>query len=342
MTARNLGSILKRFWRVVLALTLVFAAAVPAFSILLSKPVFVAEASLFISEPSGGISTANLISFAQPIAQEECSSLSEENLFVSVSPESGSSPKSLVFRAEGSIENEVVNLVNRAVAATRKKIDASLLSLEEKRKELLSADTSDERQILVYDPDFSFEYIICAVEEASSATDEAPSLAKMVLAGGLVGFFLALAILIVIDCVRKPIKDTDDIGKLVPLPCVEAWEPKRLGARIRTVLYARLGEGFHSVALVPLSEGESEYALSLIDEPIPKQGFAGSTMSDCSFAFVACEPLSVSSDAMLASCEADAALILVRLWQDTRSDLEATISELALSSANVIAVVIMH
>ena len=181
---------------------------------------------------------------------------------------------------------------------------------------------------------------------------------KYLLVGILAGLFLGICIVVIIDLVRRPVKSVEGMQDLVELPVLEklpAESGERLLANIR---FASKKDDLARVCVVPLGDRAlADEVAALLDAAMVAevgQGPAVNTSSDDGrgsafavaeeavrdrFVVQACDSLSVGMNAAYDARGADAVIVAGRQWADSLTALESTVAELQLAGANVVGLV---
>ena len=81
--------------------------------------------------------------------------------------------------------------------------------------------------------------------------------------------------------------------------------------------------------------------LAVIAGKTAGRGFGVIAPASTAVEILACEPFQDSADTILASHSADATVLVVRQWENTRADVDAALREAATANANVVGTVLV-
>ncbi|MEY8460647.1 hypothetical protein AALA69_05890 [Eggerthellaceae bacterium 24-137] len=166
----------------------------------------------------------------------------------------------------------------------------------------------------------------------------------------LVGsFFLALCVLALIDSARRPIKGEADVSAVTDLPILAESSDCLAGERLWTNIQFRAGEALDSICIIPVSGGASATlaaelarAANGVCVNLPaRESFELGRGAQQRPSIISCDALRDDVSGARAARQADATVVVVRLWSDTESSLGDTLSELALANASIAGVVVV-
>ena len=155
----------------------------------------------------------------------------------------------------------------------------------------------------------------------------------------LAGLFVAICIVIGIDAVRCPIKGEDDLLEASGLPVIGALPDDTGESLLANVRFASKRENLQTVLVVPAGKaGSAEFASAVIGQAAleAKASQAGSEALGDDINVTACKPLQLDVGALYKAHDADAVLVTASQWADNEDDVEATVSQLKLADANVV------
>lgn len=188
--------------------------------------------------------------------------------------------------------------------------------------------------------------------EATYAERISPGLLKLIAIALVLGVFLSICALIVIDAVKKPIKSEKDIVALFDLPIIGRIPNRDRGEKLLANIRFLSEEPLNTIAVIPtgltgatLTCAEltsvfehSGVAVSRTKGNPHAEGFKSAALPGI-LTIVECPSLSEGIGAVYIAKEADITILCVREWLDSRSALSNMIDELHLAKANIIGVV---
>lgn len=307
MTILDLIKLIQRNLKLIIALPVLFAALAIAWS-LFTQASYTATASFI---------TNGDLAFAQGLANKEAATYSNSGIQISCS--SQSSTKQIMISATGEDSSLCVESAN-AVA-------------EKAVEEYKSISSS----------------IIATVTKATSAARDTPSSIKMVLVALALGLFIAICIVALIDMIKAPIKsreDTESVSELLVLGTVPSSDGgDRLLANLQFCCEVRP----LSVAVVPVGVAttapatarelagafeRSDVRVKLVKGSPHAKKFQVTVPPDAAI-IVSCESLSAGMGAAYIAHNADATVLCVSEWTDSKRQLLSTLRELELAKANI-------
>lgn len=185
------------------------------------------------------------------------------------------------------------------------------------------------------------------------ATSDAPSLVRSVLIALALGLLISLCIIVFLDALRVPLKSHEDVegasGLLVlgDVPSLDG------GDRLLANLQFRCDGRPSTVAVVPVGIStsapaaarelasaleRSDVRVKLVKGSPHAKRFQVSVPEDAAIV-VSCESLEEGMGAAYIAHNADATVLCVSEWTDSRKQLTATIQELELAKANIAGIV---
>ena len=187
------------------------------------------------------------------------------------------------------------------------------------------------------------------VEKATMANviEAAGPSKKYLIVAILAGLFLGICIVVIIDLIKRPIKSIEGMQDAVELPVLEklpASNGERLLANVR---FASKADDLKRVCVVPLGEGGlAEQVADLLrtaivteQNTIKKSSREADDAVRDAFYVQICAPLSMDMSAAYESRGADAVIVVARQWDDSLTDLETTVAELKLAEASLVGLI---
>lgn len=188
--------------------------------------------------------------------------------------------------------------------------------------------------------------------EATYAERISPGLLKLIAIALVLGAFLSICALIVIDAIKKPIKSEKDIVALFDLPIIGRIPNRDRGEKLLANIRFLSEEPLNTIAVIPtgltgatLTCAEltsvfehSGVAVSRTKGNPHAEGFKSAALPGI-LTIVECPSLSEGIGSVYIAKEADITILCVREWLDSRSALSNMIDELHLAKANIIGVV---
>lgn len=328
MTLMDLFRLIRKYWVIVLAATLVCGAAGFGYTMLKHdvKDQISATANIVGNSQTGGV-----VGFAKAegrkIVFDDEARFEDEDCEYELVVEVESGSQTVKVTVSGPDEGLCIDLANQIAEAAC-------------RQAKIEYPGSDYR--LAYSGH---------VEKANTANVKEASgpSKKFIIAAILAGLFLGVCIVVIIDMKRRPIKSIEGMQEAVELPVLEklpATNGERLLANVR---FASKVDDLKRVCIIPLSKGNlADQVADLMRAAIESEQSVGeseaSRESDDAvydaFYVQVCAPFAESMSAAYESRSADAVIVVAHQWNDSLSDLETTVAELKLAEANVVGLVL--
>lgn len=253
-------------------------------------------------------------------AQSEAELFSQNG--ITVTSKADTAYRTITIFAEGSDYNGCISAANSAINATADEI----------------------RKV---NPAFTI-----TTNEATYAERISPGLLKLIAIALVLGVFLSICALIVIDAIKKPIKSENDIVTLFDLPIIGRIPNRDRGEKLLANIRFLSEEPLNTIAVIPagltgatLTCAEltsvfehSGVAVSRTKGNPHAEGFKSAALPGI-LTIVECPSLSEGIGSVYIAKEADITILCVREWLDSRSALSNMIDELHLAKANIIGVV---
>lgn len=324
-----------------------------------------ASATVSVSDPSGSVQVADLLSVANNVAQSivssDISQLNGEEVFLD---EGTATNRTLTLTVKGNGASECVELVNRVasnVAVGSKDVfDALQETNEANLAELRSLNTSEDVAAVLSGTVLqdtlgsgkTFEFCTFLVNEATDAQEVGLSLSALVLIGFIVGLFLVVVVTFVVCVAKAPIISREEIERLVDSPVLNAGVSHSgdwLWANIQFLSDVPI----KSVCLVPLAGASAKKCAKILENTILQTGEAplieevegdSRFVSDAGqnqLSIYCCPSLDDGVAAIYYSHIASATVICARKWDDSVRVLESVIRELSYAKANIVGIALL-
>lgn len=183
----------------------------------------------------------------------------------------------------------------------------------------------------------------CFFSVSSATKAEADGVAlrviKYLLVGILGGLFLAICALALIDSVKRPIKNSEDIETVTDLPVWMVSDSRQTGERLWTNIQFAAKGPIESICLLPVSGARKTGIKEVISKAM--DGEPSGDMSNSSIRIEACDSIEESIVGARIAKEASITIVTATCWSDTKPMLYDALEELQLAAANVAGVVLM-
>lgn len=307
MTFFDLLRLMKRHIKLTIGISLAFAIVAVAWS-MVTQPAYTATASFV---------TNGDLALAQGIGGKEASSHS--NTEVKVSCATISVSRQISFSASGANSNACIEAANAAMNATMNQCKEAN------------------------------ENILTSVSEANFAVSNNPALVRLGLVALLFGLLAAICILVLIDVIRAPIKSPGEAESVCKLPVLGNAPSPEGGERLLANLLFRCGGRPSTIAVVPVGVEStapvtarelasalerSDVRVKLVKGSPHAKKFQVSVPEDAAIV-VSCEPLDAGMGAAYIAHNADATVLCVSEWADSRRQLASAVGELELAEASI-------
>lgn len=361
MTFSDLITLLRHYWRLVVALPVALSLAALCYTAM--QPVqYSATAKLVLNDPTGQIGAASLMAAVSPLAQEAVSESSNEDVRLDViMPKVDASmpdAQTISFIATSDSSNACVSTANEAVHAVASRAQALFEELDgqvsEELEYILRAVDSQTAEVLL--PyllsvrDESYAHCSAYVFDATSAIKDGSNGAKYVIAAFCGGLFAAICFILLRDAVRMPLRSTTDITNR-GLRVLSYYPDEAFGER--TLVGLKLGSSatIDSVVFTSLDAGDAKAPAGAFKQTVLEKGVE--QQSDClsinealeasssTIDVIVCDPVSSSVETLQASSRSDCVVICVRLWSDTAAALQESVTEMETVGAHIGGIVIV-
>lgn len=191
--------------------------------------------------------------------------------------------------------------------------------------------------------------IVATVTETTAAIRNTPSPIKIAVAAFVIGLFVAVCIIVLIDIAKAPIKSREDAENACGLPVLGEATSAEGGDRILANLEFCCGHRPSTTAVIPIGQAESAIVAShelmgaLERSNVRAKLVKGSpfarkfkvSVPDDAAVVVCCPPLAAGAGATYIANNSDATVLCVTEWTDSKRQLAATVRELKLAKANL-------
>lgn len=364
LTLMDLNSLLKRWGKIALVLSLAFAAIVPCATLLWSPPVYTAVANVIANDPSGEVSPSSMLAVANDAIRDEVKPYTVNESDTKVEIEiGGSALLTLSISVESPSEQESIDLANslaeNAASEAERIFEALQQANEADLAELVPLnDAEDVASVLsgtvlqsIIGPSHTFEFCSFSIEEATGADKQGANIVLLVVLGLVSGVFVVAICAIIFDAVKAPVKNRRDVEALTGMPVLNYGHLEILGEQVWANLQFSAPAGIHSVCVVSLDSQRNLKCVESLCAAIGKTGkeavvCPSDSEEDCRWAqteVVVFAYPSPSVDADVAYCahRSDATIVCVRQWIDSSRTLVDVLERLALAQANVAGLVLL-
>lgn len=365
MSLFDLGALMKRYRKMVAALSASCMLVGMGYATLCSETQYSAEATLTPVDPTGAVAPITMMATVTPLAEGIIAD-NESAAAVSISqatvPTTGS--QVLTFVAKGQDANECVTAVNDVANATAEAAAAVYGEISETREQDSLNEKNEKIEIIEqletqdaiaraldtgFRVDRSYAYVSFEVTEAVAAT-AAPrtGVTKMALTGLLGGVLLSICVIALKNMVKRPIKSRRDVEDVTDVPVLSFSHSACVDDYLWANICFSFGDVPSSVALVPVAGAGSASEAEKLRSAIRKTGLAASAATGLMAAgdageerhvqVIACEALESHVDTVRRAREAQAVVMLVRPWEVGVAELLGALRELEIARARVVGI----
>lgn len=341
--------IARHYYLRIVAVLVVFLLASTAYGVVkvaLSDDVYVAKASLTVSEPTGTLIASELIPFVTAIA-DNLAYVEDDTDSVVVA--SDVAKRTISFSASAPTEEESIELANSIAQSTIEAARFELSDLASRYKDEVYAGhlelSGNAGSIYTLSPideknsAAAYATVSMVVNEATVAENElgARSLGKDAVIGLVVGLFVVCCGVLVFALARTPVTGKDELESCFGIPVLSEMTESSPGERLWANIQFAEGERPRSMCLLPVEGAD-------IGE-LAKQVQAAAQCSQLSETsdsvdIIACESLANDAQVIYQVHEADVTVLCLVVWKDSMKRVAATVNELELAHANVVGMVL--
>lgn len=311
MTLYDLLALVRRNLKLVIAIPVIFVIAAVAWS-LLTQMSYTATASFV---------TNGDLALAQGFADREAASRSNSEVRISCS--SVSTSKQVIVSVTGPNPTVCIEEANTVVDETIKQYKNTNSNLT------------------------------AIANETNYVTNNGMAVFKYAFVALLAGLFVAICLILLLDYIKAPVKSRRDAMEISHLPILDEIPSAEGGERLLANLHFRNGGRPSTVAIVPAGAASaspvaarelagvlerSDVRVKLVKGSPHAKKFQVTVPSDAAIV-VSCEPLAAGMGAAYIAHNADATIVCVCGWVDSKKQLALTVQELELAKANVVGVV---
>lgn len=363
MTIRDLINLLKRHAKAVVATPIVAFLVVAILSATVFPPAYKATATITVSDPSGTVSTANLLSVVNTIAADEVApyAVSESKIKVaaknSVAPSGGAQTFEVTVKCSNKQEClELANELAQSVASKSAEVFQALQEEDEEGRADLGvlSNADDVAGVLsgsllqdVLGSGRTFEFCSFTVNNAIEAQPAGAGPLLLGAAAAVLGWLAACAVIVFVDAVRKPIRGKDDVTYALGAPVLSEGEGRAAAEQLWANIQFRTSDAIESVCLLPVGDGGASWCACHLADAIESTGTHAHirsvkadasevASSDASSVTVfECESFGKGMGAVYCAREASATVVCAVSWKDSRPALRAVADELEIAGVSV-------
>lgn len=363
MTLLDVLKLARHYIKMVVAMVMVCTLAGVGVGIVkagLGNAEYSAEAVLTISDPTATVAAGELMPLARAIATNVAAENSGNN--VAISQKYDLASRTISFTAVASTEAESVEAANGAARQTADQTAALLQQMADQYRSEIQAEESTEAKELDGNVTFglsernraaALEMVAFTVNDASQAigNNGRSILLKFALAGLLGGCFLAVCVVILVDFVKKPVKDEKDLAAISAHPVLAAGNEGCVAPLLQTNVDLLDRNTGGSICLVSIKGADSEIVKENLIEYRSRLASGVRSVEGESVATDCCSSKSelISSfdyasdkvNAVLAAAKANNVVLLVKEWVDSSADVQEAVEELHLIGARVVGFVLL-
>lgn len=366
LTLLGLCQLIRRYWKVVIAAPILGLLAAMLLSVAM-PPKYEATSSITVNDPSGNVSVANMLAVVNNLAQSYAAPYETDKSDISISSEigTGAAAQSLVFTVEGSNETECVELANSiasGVAIDAKGVFETLQEANETGLADMNALSTSEDVATVLSGALlqdvlgsgrTFEFCSFMANETIEAKDKGAGLSTLAIAGFVGGFFLAMAIIIVIDAVKRPIRSREELECTLDLRVLNDEGSANLGTKLWANIQFIVDGAIDSVCFVPLDSDSAKVCANALNSTLLKLGKSAQIYeigpNDSSIAgaepnrliIYCCASVNEGVGAAYCAHAASATVVCAHMWTDSLKSLENTLRELSMAKANLTGIALL-
>ena len=318
---------------------------------------YTAAATLTVTDSTALLGTTSLSNLMGALAQNQIADLADG---ATGTVASDPATQSVIFTVFAGSDDAAVATANDAAAKTA---DAVKESLNEQADNYLSTvdqmsggPSADEvvtasSGVTTADRVAALRSCVLTISEAKQAVASASSsVVKYAAVGFVGGLFLIICVLALLDSVRRPIKSKADIAEVTDLPMLMTGNSAKDGERLWANIQFSVADP-QSVCVLPVTGDARRDISSLIAQAAcvkcaskreDVESVGPVNASSETLVVADCSSLSEDIAGACIARDADATVVVVRLWEDRLACLRDTLSELQLARANVIGIALVE
>lgn len=363
MTLHDLTNLLRHHVKVVVVTPIIAFLVVAVLSVTVLPSTYKATATITVSDPSGTVSTANLLSVVNTIATDEVApyTVRESKIKVtaknSVAPSGGAQMFEVTVKCDD--RQECLSLANDLAQSVALKAAEVFQTLQEEyeadRADLgVLSDADDVAGVLsgsllqdTLGSDRTFEFCSFAVNNAVEAEPAGAGPLLLAAAAAILGLLAACAAVVFVDSVRKPIRGKHDVAYGLNAPVLSEGEGRTAAEQLWANIQFRASGAMESICLLPVGdEGVSWCTRHLVDamertgvhariHSVEADANEVSSLEASLVTVFECEPLDRGMGAAYCAREASVTVVCAVSWKDSRPALRAVADELELAGVSV-------
>lgn len=366
MNLVELGRFVRQYWKMVALVSAICMLAGGLTSSLLPTK-YEAIASITVSDPSNNVSAANMLAVVNDFVQDGIAAhtASDSRIEASATVGNGGSSQTLFLTVKSQDSEECVRLANSIVDEAAAESKAIFAELQEESEaglaDLAALNTADEVASVLsgtliqesLGTSRMFEFCTFLVSNAVAANGSKLGVAASSTISLIAGFMLAILILIIINALKRPINDREELEGLVALPVLYEGSCSDIGDRLWANTRLSAKEQVSSICLVPLGDLCLAECAESLAHAIEKSGQSANVIGvGCDdhpsmvmkdgVCVYDCAPLKAGVEAIYCANEASATVICAYMWRDSIGDLERAVRELALIDACIVGVALLY
>lgn len=190
--------------------------------------------------------------------------------------------------------------------------------------------------------------------EATTASSASPSVPKVALMALLLGLFVSICIVVIIDIVKAPIKSQNDVELSSGLPVIGVIPNRDRGERLLANVRFLTDGDLNTIAIVPIGLSGGVLTCAELSSAFERSGTVVSRVKGSPHAeglnqpvfpgvlsLIECAPLNEGVGAVYIAKESDITILCVSEWRDSRKALSSVVEELKFAKANLGGVVFL-
>lgn len=363
MTLYELCGMVRRYWRIALAIVLACTLGMGLYSLKGSAPMYKATATVVATDPSGKVATTQLMATVEAIGITVEREASGDGVTVTGAAAAPTTSQCYVLTAVSDEAQESIAAANAAahrIADEAKGVYAELAANGEERLHAyadnlqLFEELGNERIDAINSVVAPNTYAFCEfnVEEAQEASTQGSSLVKFLILGLVVGLLLSLCGIALYGFVKRPVKGRHDIEAECDLPVLGGkkensevlWANIQFAAESEPRSICILPTGDEDVREISKNLVQAMRATGRNASIEAPDGFRDAEMGPCgtqqdAIAVYPCGSVASSADALWCARQSDATVVCVRQWSDALERFAEVLDELRLAGSKVVGIV---
>ena len=363
MTFYELCGMVRHCWRIALAIVLACTLGMGLYSLKGSAPVYKATATVVATDPSGKVTTAQLMATVEAIGITVERETSGDGVTITGAAATPTTSQCYILTAVSGDAKESITAANTAahrIADEAKGVYVELAADGEERLhayadilqlfEELGNDRIDAINSVVAPNTYAF----CEfnVEEAQEASSQGSSLVKFLILGLVVGLLLSLCGIALYGFVKRPIKGRRDIEAVCDLPVLGGkrensevlWANVQFAAGSEPRSICVLSAGNENVRAVSEGLVRAVRATGRNASVEVPDGIHNAETGPCgaqqdAIVVYPCGSVTASAEALWCARQSDATVVCVRQWSDALERFAEVLDELRLAGSKVVGII---